>query len=61
MSIYNSKEIQKIIICLKNVKVSSFNKRNDSLDIKGVMETCRIVDTFMLIFGNTVATGNSMS
>ena len=48
MSIYNSKEIQKIIICLKNVKVSSFNKRNDSLDIKRVMETCRIVDTFML-------------
>lgn len=48
MSIYDSNEIQKTITCLKNVKASSFINRNDSLDIKRVMEICRIVDTFML-------------
>lgn len=48
MCIYNSNEIQKTITCLKNVKASSFNRKNDSLAIKRAMETCRIVDTFML-------------
>ena len=48
MCVYNSNRIQKTIVSMKEIKKSSFYTKNDSLDFKKVLETCRIVDTFLL-------------
>ena len=48
MCVYNSNRIQKTIVSMKEIKKSSFYTNNDSLDFKKVLETCRIVDTFLL-------------
>lgn len=48
MGVYNSNRIQKTIVGMKEIKKSSFYTKNDSLDFKKALETCRIVDTFLL-------------
>ena len=48
MCVYNSNRIQKTIVRMKEIKKSSFYTKNDFLDFKKVLETCRIVDTFLL-------------
>lgn len=48
MLIYDSRKILDIVTILKEIKASSFSRKEGPVDFQKVTETCRIVDTLML-------------
>lgn len=48
MQMYDTDNIHRIILEMKDIKVSSFQSKDGRIDFGKVTETCRIVDTLIL-------------